>query len=292
MRSSGTLSLLLAAASVSAQSIVTTSVAPTSTVTPSGPSTGELGDAAVVNDNPAGVVYKAVLPKEAFFKPAFPEGGNIEGEVTAEAHKDGKGVKFTIKLSNLPKIGAALPYHLHVDPVPSNGNCTATLAHLDPYIRGEATPCDKAAPATCQVGDLSGKHGAIPADVGTWETSYVDPYASTVEGIGAFFGNRSIVFHYPNKTRITCASFAKVEGGVKLPSGGITTLPTVSTFSSATSLPTGIISNQTTTQSPSSTTSRPVTPPTSTNVVVGAASGLRVGAAGAAVFGAALAWLL
>ncbi len=68
----------------------------------------ELGDAAEVNNNPAGVVYKATLPKEAFFKPAFPEGGNIEGEVTAEANTDGKGVKFTIKLSNLPKIGAAL----------------------------------------------------------------------------------------------------------------------------------------------------------------------------------------
>ena len=40
MRSSSTLSLLLAAAGVSAQSIVTTSVVPTSTITPTGPSTG------------------------------------------------------------------------------------------------------------------------------------------------------------------------------------------------------------------------------------------------------------
>ena len=39
MRAS-TLSMVLAAASVSAQSIVTTSVAPTSTITPAGPSTG------------------------------------------------------------------------------------------------------------------------------------------------------------------------------------------------------------------------------------------------------------
>lgn len=95
-----------------------------------------------------------------------------------------------------------------------DGNCTATLAHLDPYIRGEATPCDKTAPETCQVGDLSGKYGDIPGDVDEWEMSYVDLYASTVEGLGAFFGNRSIVFHYPNKTRITCASFWTYEGGV------------------------------------------------------------------------------
>jgi hypothetical protein len=67
----------------------------------------ELGDAAEVNNNPAGVVYKATLPKEAFFKPAFPNGGNIQGEIKAEANTDGKGVKFTIKFSNLPKgIGA------------------------------------------------------------------------------------------------------------------------------------------------------------------------------------------
>ena len=30
-----------------------------------------------------------------------------------------------------------LVYHLHDAPVPSDGNCTGTLAHLDPYQRGE-----------------------------------------------------------------------------------------------------------------------------------------------------------
>lgn len=60
-----------------------------------------------MDNNPAGVVFKATLPKEAFFKPAFPEGGNIKGEIKAEANTDGKGVRFTIKFSNLPKgVGA------------------------------------------------------------------------------------------------------------------------------------------------------------------------------------------
>jgi hypothetical protein len=68
----------------------------------------KLGDAPEVIDNPVGVVYKAVLPESAFFKPAYPEGGNIKGEVTAVANDDGLGVRFTIKLSNLPKIGAPL----------------------------------------------------------------------------------------------------------------------------------------------------------------------------------------
>lgn len=179
--------------------------------------------------------------------------------------------------------------------MPSNGNCTATLAHLDPYIRGEVTPCDKAAPATCQVGDLSGKHGAIPADIGTWETSYVDLYASTREGIGAFFGNRSFVIHYPNKTRITCASFAKVAGGAALPAPSASEDVSSTVASSVQGGPTGLHSNQTTltTAVPPASTSRPVTPPTTTGVVaVGAASGLQVGIAGVAVFGAAMAWLL
>jgi hypothetical protein len=52
-------------------------------------------------------------------------------------------------------------YHIHAYPVPSDGNCTGTLAHLDPYIRGESPPCDPTEPQTCQVGDLSGKHGTI-----------------------------------------------------------------------------------------------------------------------------------
>lgn len=101
---------------------------------------------------------------------------------------------------------AVVGYHLHVDPVPEDGNCTKTLAHLDPFIRGEATACNPEAPATCQVGDLSGKYGA--ADSGTtFEDTYVDRYVSLKEGPGSFFGNRSIVLHFANKTRITCANF-------------------------------------------------------------------------------------
>jgi hypothetical protein len=99
-------------------------------------------------------------------------------------------------------------YHLHVDPVPSDGNCTKALAHLDPYIRGEATACDANKPATCQVGDLSGKFGAITSD--PWEATFVDEFSSTLPGVGAYFGNRSFVFHFANKTRISCANFELV----------------------------------------------------------------------------------
>jgi hypothetical protein len=58
------------------------------------------------------------------------------------------------------------------------------------------------------VGDLSGKNGKIESDPFT--ASYSDDFASTVEGLGSFFGNRSITLHFGNKTRITCANFELV----------------------------------------------------------------------------------
>ncbi|KAJ0168485.1 Cell surface Cu-only superoxide dismutase [Colletotrichum tanaceti] len=165
-------------------------------------STGELGDASVVI-NPTGIVYEAVLPEKPFFKAGSLD-GNVKGSIVAITAPDGKGVEFKVKFSNLPKEGGPFAYHLHVDPVPADGNCTKTLAHHDPFIRGEATHCDASKPETCQVGDLSGKHGAVSGD---YEKTYVDPYLSIVEGPGSFFGNRSFVFHFANKTRISCANF-------------------------------------------------------------------------------------
>jgi hypothetical protein len=125
--------------------------------------------------------------------------------------------------SDVPTNTRILGYHIHVAPVPASGNCTGTLAHLDPFIRGEDPKCDPKLPETCQVGDLSGKHGKIPESASSvsFSSSYLDLYASTEEGIGAFLGNRSFVVHFANKTRITCASFklASSNSTVILPTG-------------------------------------------------------------------------
>ncbi|KAM0564258.1 hypothetical protein ACHAPJ_000468 [Fusarium lateritium] len=161
-------------------------------------------DAPKVNDNPPGVGYKATLPKDRFFKDAALD-GNVKGYIHAQATDSGHGVQFKVKFSNLPKEGGPFLYHIHVEPVPEDGNCTATLAHLDPFARGEEPPCDAKDPASCQVGDLSGKYGKITSD--PFEAEYIDAYASTKQDIGAFFGNRSFVLHYANKTRLTCANF-------------------------------------------------------------------------------------
>ncbi|KAA6410836.1 MAG: Cu [Lasallia pustulata] len=116
--------------------------------------TGKLGDAAITRNNPAGVTYTAVLPNS--------NTTGIRGFVSGTSNANGTGVVFTMNLSGFPSaaLGPFL-YHIHNQPVPTNGSCAGTLAHLDPYIRGDIPPCDPTQPETCQVGDLSGKHGNI-----------------------------------------------------------------------------------------------------------------------------------
>ncbi|KAG9525706.1 Cu,Zn superoxide dismutase-like protein, partial [Aureobasidium melanogenum] len=167
------------------------------------PVTGKLGDATVQKNNPAGVAYIASLNPSSK--------SNISGTVLALTSSDNVGVNFQIALTGLPAEGGPFLYHIHDYPVPSDGNCTSTGAHVDPFLRGEDPPCNASAPATCQVGDLSGKHGK-PTNM-TFSATYVDQYVSTVPGNGAFMGNRSIVVHYANKTRIACANFVDYTNG-------------------------------------------------------------------------------
>jgi hypothetical protein len=99
-------------------------------------------------------------------------------------------------------------YHIHTAPVPADGNCTLTEGHLDPFNRSETPACDETLPQTCQVGDLSGKHGTITSDPFT--AMYTDDFPSTLQSSESYFGNLSFVVHFANKTRITCANFALV----------------------------------------------------------------------------------
>ncbi|KAF1840856.1 Cu,Zn superoxide dismutase-like protein [Cucurbitaria berberidis CBS 394.84] len=181
-------SLLAAASIASAQSSVT--------------------PAPAVASNPAGASYVGVLPEKA--------GSNLRGSISAVSAADGKGVKFSVSFSGLPAEGGPFMYHIHEKPVPANGNCTGTGAHLDPYKRGEVPICDASKPETCQTGDLSGKYGNITA--GEWSQEYVDPYSATRADDPAFFGNLSFVVHLSNKTRIGCANFTVGDGYKPAPS--------------------------------------------------------------------------
>ncbi|KAL7924273.1 superoxide dismutase [Trichoderma austrokoningii] len=178
-------------------------------------------DAPVVSGNPQGVEYKAILPKQAFF-PHAELVGNVKGNVSAVAAPGGKGVRFTVQFENFPKSGGPFIYHIHEKPV-VDGNCTATLAHLDPYGRGETPACDDSKPETCQVGDLSGKYGKITSD--PFLGGYFDLYTSMKPDNPAFFGNLSIVVHYANKTRLTCANFSKLQISGSVGTGSATKAP-------------------------------------------------------------------
>lgn len=175
------LSLLAAASAVSAQS----STAP------------------VVADNPIGAKYVATLPQKA--------GSSLAGSIEGVTAADGKGVKFTVHFSGLPATGGPFMYHIHAKPVPADGNCTGTGAHLDPYHYGEEKACDASKPEICQTGDLSGKHGKF--DTNEFSAEYTDLYSATLPTDPAFFGNLSFVLHLANKTRIGCANFHMVSAG-------------------------------------------------------------------------------
>jgi len=165
--------------------------------------TGKLGDAAAIYDNPADCVYEAVFT------------GKAEGKFIFKAGDYGKGVKVSVEVSGLTDYTGPYGYHIHDSPIDASGDCATALAHLDPYQRGQATPCDATKPETCEVGDLSGKHGKIESC--PYKTEYVDLYASIKPGIGAYLGNRSIVIHANDekKTRIACANIYPVKDAVK-----------------------------------------------------------------------------
>ncbi|KAF2430587.1 Cu,Zn superoxide dismutase-like protein, partial [Tothia fuscella] len=158
--------------------------------------TGRLGDATQVLDNPMGAVYQAIIPKGKY--------RDIDGSIVAVSAAE-KGTQFAVNFVGLPKEGGPFLYHIHVNAVPADGNCNGTLAHLDPYERGEVDACTPDRPETCQVGDLAGKYGTVNGTV--FQRTFSDPYVSLHDDQGAFLGNRSFAIHFANRTRIACANF-------------------------------------------------------------------------------------
>ncbi|KAI1839999.1 hypothetical protein JX265_006240 [Neoarthrinium moseri] len=187
-----------------------------------GPVTGKLGNATVVTNNPVGKEIRATLPEQAFWKTGSLD-GNVKGSISVKSSPNGVGVEYTVKFSNLPKEGGPFTYHIHDKVVPADGNCTATAAHLDPFVRGEDPVCDSKLPETCQVGDLSGKYGKITSD--PFEAKYHDEFSSLNVGVNNSIPDRSFVIHFSNKTRISCANFAGSGYGNSTPTyattGGI-----------------------------------------------------------------------
>ncbi|KAK6358926.1 hypothetical protein TWF696_000100 [Orbilia brochopaga] len=200
-------------------------VAVTAATTATAQVTGAKGNAPVTTGNSDTILY------ETSFSSSNVESGYLNFTGTS----DGVGVLVTacFKGINASQPGP-YPYHIHDFVVGPNENCTATGGHLDPYMRMDLPACDSAAPETCQVGDLSGKHGKVPVGVDDYCTSYVDNYLSLDPSNVGFIGNsRSIVIHNVNLTRIGCGNIVQGSTGGMYPTntttpGGnnVTTYPT------------------------------------------------------------------
>ena len=131
--------------------------------------------APIVKDNFPGASYSAHFGTDK---------AGLTGSVTASSFTGTTGVQWTIRVDNLPEAGGPFMYHLHAKPVPADGNCTGTGAHLDPYMRGEVPGYDASKPETCQTGDLSGKYGNATEQ--TFSAEYTDLYSATLPSDPAF----------------------------------------------------------------------------------------------------------
>lgn len=157
----------------------------------------QAGNAPQVADSTPGTKYVADFSGQK----------NVQGSVEFVALNNGS-VQVNVNVNSLPSAGGPFLYHIHQKPVPSDGNCTGTLGHLNPYNGSETATT----PAAKEVGDLSGKHGLINGQ--SLNTSYVDPYISLNPDDKAFFGDLSVVFHLNNTTRIACANLTKEDNEV------------------------------------------------------------------------------
>ncbi|MCJ1359295.1 MAG: hypothetical protein MMC33_009296 [Icmadophila ericetorum] len=188
--------------------------------------TGPGGNATIQTGNPV-ATYTANLIVPNFDSAT---GTTITGSITGAAAANGTGVTLSVSFDNLPDIAeyGPLVYHIHVLPVPADGNCTATTSHLDPTDRGELHACEAPAPQTCQAGDLAGKHGNITAT--TWTVQYTDLYLSTDPSSAYFFGDKSVAIHSSNATRLACGNFNLVSTSTTNATASSAPSPTITPF--------------------------------------------------------------
>lgn len=151
-----------------------------------------MGKAPMITKNPKNIVAIADFP--------FGFDKKVNGYIVFTA-KEGKAVNVHVDLTGLPSEGP-FPYHVHVKLVSVDGDCNKVGDRLNHYNASE-TCVHKDRPYTCQVGDLSGKHGEITGR--EFETSYEDPYISLNPNSKSNIVGKSVVLHFANNTRFACA---------------------------------------------------------------------------------------
>jgi len=142
---------------------------------------------------------------------ALVTGLGIEAHVEFSGSDDGSAtfVKVRVLSGLIPDLSpdGQFLYHVHTNPVPSDGNCTLTFGHLDPLNVTESITCDSSFPQYCQEGDLSGKHGLLNGTTsGSLDAfGYSDGYLRFYPADFSLLG-RSVVIHSSNLTRLACGN--------------------------------------------------------------------------------------
>ncbi|KAJ2788160.1 Superoxide dismutase [Coemansia interrupta] len=154
-------------------------------------------------------VARADAASEVVMADANLSGHGISASFKFLPAADDTGLQIIISASGLNQ-STQYPFHIHTNVVPSDGNCTGTGGHLDPFgikkAAGANYKCDKTKPqSTCELGDLAGYLGNIAAGAnGEYTASYPDSIL-TFTGGNAILGH-SIVIHGPDSSRLACAN--------------------------------------------------------------------------------------
>ena len=202
--------------------------------------TGKLGNAAITEDNPAGVTYSAVLPNS--------NTTSIRGYVAGTSNANGTGINFNINLYGFPseslgpfrkyllsngfQYSANVAWYSVPHPRPASALGWQLHRYFGPLgsLRSWRNPALRQYTASNMPGRRLGwqawqhyynplpSHVRPPSSRSPTELSantfirFLDLYTSSATGIGSFFGNRSLVIHTSNTTRLTCANFTLVAG--------------------------------------------------------------------------------
>ncbi|KAH9448892.1 hypothetical protein Pst134EA_028184 [Puccinia striiformis f. sp. tritici] len=145
---------------------------------------------------------------------------NVSGLFRFALQPDSNAVAVSISINGLNALNstAAYAYHIHTNPISSDGNCASALGHLDPLAVTDGFVCNPQVSQYCQEGDLASRHGKLNGSEATLNVSYIDDYLRFWPQPFSILG-RSVVVHLPNSTRIACGNITSAVDGTATAAG-------------------------------------------------------------------------